>query len=81
MKWIKVEDGVKMPKNKVGRKSGDVQRYVWPWDVMRIGQSFVFPDEMSQTTCRTMAQQAQRRYRRWFTVRMCKDGLRCWRIG
>jgi hypothetical protein len=78
MKRIKTETGIAIPTNKRGGRPREA--YEYPWDTMRVGQSFLFPDELSTGGCRVMAMNAGPRYRRVFTVRICKDGLRCWRI-
>lgn len=75
----KLESGIPIPKNKVGKRVGK-EKNLYYWDTMRIGQSFLFPSNVQDNSARSMAGQAGRRYRRVFTVRRCDDGLRAWRI-
>lgn len=52
----------------------------YPWKGMEIGDSFLFPKEVSLAGCRTMAWDAGRKLKRKFTVMQTSEGNRCWRI-
>jgi hypothetical protein len=87
---IKVDRGIPIPARTVGRagnKDGAVCKY--PWHVMEIGDSFIFPDKGNVTHAQRCASThlvvRHRIARRRFTIRtITEDGrrvVRIWRVG
>jgi len=69
---IRVEKGVPMP-------SANVAKY--PWRQMEIGDSFLFPEDVSGDTASNNAAAASKRLApKRFSVRKTQDGYRCWRV-
>lgn len=71
---FKIEKGVKVPKI---ARSGRPLKY--PFDVMKVGDSFVC--RADDPTMRSAAMQYGKRHSKQFITRATDDGLRCWRTA
>lgn len=55
------------------------RRNTWPFSEMEVGDSFLVPDESSQSA-RSCAVQFSKRTGRKFSIRTIDGEIRCWRI-
>ena len=71
---IKIQKNIAMPKNRTGRPK-------YPWKELKIGESFLFPEGLSNGGMHSNAQATGRRINRKFSIRKTPEGYRCWRIA
>lgn len=71
---IGIDKGVPMPR--MGTKN---RRY--PWEEMKIGDSFLFPSTKSQSNAYNCAKAASLKTGWKFAVKKTPDGIRCWRTA
>lgn len=64
----KVEKNIPMPKR-------------WPFDEMKVGDSFLIPKGVMRTTVSVSALRYGKRAGMKFTTRDTPEGYRCWRIA
>ncbi len=69
---------VKLQKN-VPLPNGFLRREKSPFRAMKVGDSFLVPDDVA-STFRANAYQSAKRLNMIVTVRNTEEGLRCWRI-
>jgi len=67
---VKIEKGVPIPKSKADLK--------WPWDKLKVGESFLFPIELL-ASARSQAYSYGKKLGRHFTTRTVDGGARVWR--
>ncbi len=73
---IKIEKKIPIPEY-VGKR-GRPSKY--PWDIMAVGDSFLFPKGIKHSSAYQTAGHASKSYERKFVVRKTKEGYRCWRV-
>lgn len=71
-----IEKNIPLPED-AGR--GRAAKY--PWRLMEIGDSFLFPSGMELQPARNISCAAAKRLGRQFVVRKTDGGLRCWRFA
>ena len=74
MSEIAIQKGIPVPKRAFGRTC----RY--PWHEMEVGDSFLFPVNVSPSFCYGAASRASQTYGKKFVVRKTTEGFRCWRV-
>lgn len=67
----KIEAGVPLPRR--SRES------FYPWEQMKVGDSFLFSKDLESGTPYQLAKQASQRLGRKFKAHRTPDGARCWR--
>lgn len=71
---IEVRDDIPLPLKRGAR--------AYPFDTMEVGQSFLFPAQVSRKGAMTTASLAGKRFNRKFATRTLPDGrVGCWREG
>jgi hypothetical protein len=74
---VKVESGIPLP---AGTRKGP--RPIYPWDQMKIGDSFLVPPDKKIDSFRRAAAVACRKRAGWkFSVINTESGYRCWRVA
>jgi hypothetical protein len=72
---VKIDKGIKFV-----RKPTDGRRYSkYPWDKMKVGDSFLMDPKIKSNSGYTIAKLASLRTGMKFTARMTHEGFRCWR--
>lgn len=64
---MKIESNVPVPRK-------------YPFEHMKVGDSFLIPDGMARTTVSVAAGRYAAKHKMKFTVRQTPQGFRCWRI-
>jgi hypothetical protein len=72
-KDIKIDKGIPLPND------GRLTKY--PFKGMKIGDSFLFPEETTPNNAYSLAISAGVRLKLKFSVRKTSEGYRCWRIA
>lgn len=72
---IPIADGVPMPAEKMSRN-------VYPFAVLKVGQSFAYPEGIEAKRCHKATGNANRRHKpKIFRTRTLPTEIRCWRIA
>jgi|HubBroStandDraft_5_1064220.scaffolds.fasta_scaffold1245604_2 hypothetical protein len=72
---MKIDKGIPIP----GYPTGKGKRG-YPWKKMEIGDSFLFPSDTQEMSCRHIVMMQNRTYKpKHFICRKTDEGLRCWR--
>lgn len=74
---IKIESGIPLPPDGRGLRGRAAE---YPWQKMKVGQSFLVPDGISIANFRRQAWDAGRKFDRKFSVRKVGKQFRCWRV-
>jgi len=78
---ISIEKGIPMPPAK-GRGVAGGRPEIYPWNKMKIGDSFLFPALRDHRSAYSAAYQATKNSQgKKFQVRKTSDGYRCWRVA
>lgn len=74
---IKIEKNVPLPirVRRGGRKT------LYPWDVMDVNDSFVFPKTTKKATASSLAYRTGKISGKKFAIRDVAEGIRCWRLA
>ena len=67
---LKIEEGIPIPKMRLRK---------YPWEDMKVGDSFFVPDG-NNNTIQTAASYAGKRHNRKYCTRQVNGGIRVWRI-
>jgi hypothetical protein len=51
----------------------------WPFDEMKVGDSFLIPPSANRVTVSVAAKRWGEKHNAQFTIRKTPDGYRCWR--
>jgi hypothetical protein len=54
---------------------------IYPFSQMNVGDSFLFPQDVSRARASSVAGLAGNRLGMKFATRTCPDGVRCWRVA
>jgi hypothetical protein len=73
---VKIAKGIKMPE-----KDSRGRNCKYPWETMKVGDSFLFPKTVLSSSNRSLVSISSKRYApKSFVSRTTDKGLRCWRI-
>ena len=74
---IKVEKKIEMPE----RWHTNGRKPVYPWESMKVGDSFLFPETVAPSAARSVVHYRNAVGTAKFATRKTEDGYRCWRIS
>jgi len=66
-----------IPKPNKRRRNGKSK---YPWEEMKVGDSFAFPHHIQKKSAYSFAYQAGKKYNAKFEVETVEGGIRCWRM-
>lgn len=75
MNLIVIDKNIPQPDAKRGGRRGSK----YPWNEMKVGDSFLFPENVKKTTAASLTYSAGKAHKRQFSLRTVEDGIRCWR--
>jgi len=74
---IKIEKGIPIPD---GRQSNGGREEKYPFKSMAVGDSFLFPNGATESSCYAIGYYWSRKTKQTFKVRKTDQGMRCWRV-